>query len=520
MNVFPSYSISIELVITDAMSTIDRSKERKRRELAEKLEKLQLEREELDYKIIQTQAEYGSLYDKMAPILNLPIEITCRMFELAHDASFVEGVPKNPLIEVTISHVCRQWRSVALSFQSLWSNFRYNVSKSWPKRIPIDRLVAYLKRSGSHLLDLHFTFSQSVLGDGSQALFNSMLENTISHVDRWRRFSLFSDVDVPMHDFSDRLRRLKAPNLQYFTMCPGSTHQGEAPDFNGLAPSVFLGAAPKLFYVRVDGPSFWNYPPLFSNVTVLRLEDETDAWTFGNFSLGFSLFLEILALPSLSSLSIVGEHFEEPELPHTSKITMNNLKHLRYGEDHNLIGHFLPFLVAPLLETLIIKRATLRLIPSSLPKFMPPFSNLHSLELIECMNYDGDAGFINSLVTRTPHVTHLTIVDDSEFASMLQCITQPFLENGTKSCQKVKVLTSSWLSANDHPILPYIDFVRMVGNPKLTICTDTDEWPFDHVESLDAICVLRNLPNKLKIVSWPPGVDVPAEEDFFTIIEY
>lgn len=491
------------------------SRQRKLRELAEKLEKLQLEREELDYKIIQTQAEYGALYNKTAPVLNLPIEIMCRVFEVAHDASFIEGIPRNPLIEVTISHVCREWRAVALSFRSLWSNFRYNASQL-PKRIPIDRLVAYLERSGSHPLDLHFSFSELAWGEASHPLFNSMLGKTISHVDRWRRISLFSGVDIPMHGFNDRLQWLKAPNLQYFTMCASSSDPEGGPDSERLTPSVFLRGAPKLFYVRLDGTSFRNYPPPFSNVTVLRLEDETDAWTFGS----FSMFLELLALPSLSSLSIVGSHFWEPESPQTSIITMNSLKHLRYGEDYNFVGHFLPFLVAPLLETLIIKRVTLRLIPDPLPKFTRPFTNLHSLELIECTDYD--PAFINSLVTLTPHVTHLTILDDSGPESMLQCVTRPFLENGIKSWRKVKFLTSSRLE-EDHPISPYIDFARMVGNPKLTICTDTGEWPFDeddheNYQILRSMCVLlESLPDKPKIVSWPPGVDVPAEEDFFTI---
>ena len=412
---------------------------------------------------------------------------------------------------------CRQWRAVALSLPTLWSNFRYNVSQL-SKRIPIDRLVAYLERSGSCLLDLHFTFSESDLGEGSQALFNSMLENTTSHVDRWRRFSLFSDVEVPMLDFSDRLRQLKAANLEYFTICPNSSELEPPPGFKGLAlaPSVFLGGAPKLFYVRVDGTSLQTYFPPFSNVTVLLLEDEKSAW----FLESFSFFLEILALPSLSGLSLVGQHFEEPDPPHSSQIIMNNLKHLRYGEV-NLIGDFLPFMVAPLLETLIIKGTSLTFspIPSPLPKFMRPFSNLHSLELIDCTDYD--ASFINSLVTLTPHVTHLTIVGDSRYQNMLQCISRLFLEDRTKSWQKVKVLTSS-RRLDDHPILPYIHFAQMIGNPKLTICTDTREWAYndqlqESYRSLNAICMLHNLPNRLKIVSWPPSVDVPAEQDFFTI---
>jgi len=51
------------------------SREKKLRKLAKKKKKLQLERDKLDYKIIQTQAEYGALYNETAAILNLPIEI-------------------------------------------------------------------------------------------------------------------------------------------------------------------------------------------------------------------------------------------------------------------------------------------------------------------------------------------------------------------------------------------------------------------------------------------------------------
>ena len=108
---------------------------------------------------------------------------------------------------------------------------------------------------------------------------------------------------------------------------------------------------------------------------------------------------------------------------------------------------------------------------------MRPFSNLHSLELIECMDYD--AGSIMSLVTLTPHVTHLTIVDGSGYESILQCITRSFLKNGTKSWQKVKVLMSSWLDVP--PLFPYIDFALMVGNPKLVICIETGDWSFDDI---------------------------------------
>ena len=398
------------------------ARESKLRDLADRKEKLELEREflaskleKLDYKIIQTQAEYGALYNETAPLLNLPIELLCRVFEAAHNASFAEEIPNNPLIEIIISHTCRRWRSIALSFPILWSTFRHDASEL-PERIPVDRLVAYLERSGSRLLDLHFAFAESVLGEGSLALFNSMLESTIPHVARWRRFSLFSDGDVPILAFCDRLQHLNAPNLEYFTICPNTVYMSEELEepailaFDEHSPSVFSGGAPKLFYLRLDPTCPSKYLPPFSNVTVLRLEDDSldlDVWNFGI----YSTFLEVLALPSLTSLSIVGRQFSEPDSPHSSKITMNNLKHLRYGADDNLIRHFLPFLFAPLLETLILSNTELPLPPSPSPNFMRPFSKLHSLELINCI--DTDIEFLTSFAPLTPHITNLTIVDSS-----------------------------------------------------------------------------------------------------------
>jgi len=497
------------------------SRESRLRDLVDRQEDLQLERkvvasklEKLDYKIIQTRAAYAALYNETVPILNLPIEILCRVFEAAHNVSFTEGIPNNPLIEVTISHVCKGWQSIALSFPSLWSTFHYDASEL-PERIPIDRLVAYLERSGSRLLDLHFAFARSVLGEGSLALFNSMLESTILHVARWRRFSLFSDEGVPILALCDGLQHLEAPNLEYFTMCPG-LEETESLVFNGVSPSVFLGGAPKLFYLRLDPTCPSKYLPPFSNVTVLRLEDDRrdrDVWNVGS----YSTFLEILALPSLTSLSIVGKQFSKPDLPHSSKITMNNLKHLRYGADYNLIGHFLPFLFAPFLETLILSNTTLPLPPSPLPKIMRPFSKLHSLELIDCV--DIDIGFIMSFAALTPHITNLTITEDALSSyTTFQYMVGQLNEEGTTLWPNVKVMTGILLSLND-----YISFAKMFKNPELIIYTGTsfaDYWRVvepEEYELLQSICILKKMPDGKRLVSWPPGVDVPAEDGIFTI---
>ena len=406
----------------------------------------------------------------------------------------------------------------------LWSTFRHDASEL-PERIPVDRLVAYLERSGSRLLDLHFAFAESVLGEGSLALFNSMLESTIPHVARWRRFSLFSDGDVPILAFCDRLQHLNAPNLEYFTMCPNTVYMSEELEepeilaFDEHSPSVFSGGAPKLFYLRLDPTCPSKYLPPFSNVTVLRLEDDSldlDVWNFGI----YSTFLEVLALPSLTSLSIVGRQFSEPDSPHSSKITMNNLKHLRYGADDHLIRHFLPFLFAPLLETLILSNTELPLPPSPSPNFMRPFSKLHSLELINCI--DTDIEFLTSFAPLTPHITNLTIVDSSPSDSIFQYMVEQLNEEGTTLWPNAKVLTGILL--HEDSLNHYISFAKMFKNPELIICTGAsfaNDWRSMEPESyelLQSICILEQMPAGKRLVSWPPGVDVPVEDsDFFTI---
>jgi len=260
---------------------------------------------------------------------------------------------------------------------------------------------------------------------------------------------------------------------------------------------VFLGGARKLFYLRLDPTCPSKYLPPFSDVTVLRLEDvalKLDVSKFGS----YSTFLEILALPSLTSLSIVGRHFSEPESPHSSKITMNNLKHLRYGADDDVIGHFLPFLFALLLETLMLSNTELPLPPSPLPTFMRPFSKLHSLELIDCV--DPHIGFFTSFAALTPHITNLRIVDSSSSDSIFQYMVERINEEGTTLWPNVKVLTG--ILSHEDSLNHYISFAKMFKNPELIICTSASfasEWRSMDPESyelLQSICILECLPGR------------------------
>ena len=153
--------------------------------------------QKLDHTIIKAQAEYGAVYNETAPVFNLPVEILCQIFKAAQDASRIH----NPFVEVIISHVCRGWRSVALSFPPLWSTLRHDSICDQADCQLGNRLDVYLERSSSHLLDLDFHFGYSTR---SRVSFKSILESTLPHVARWRQSFLISYDYDSMLDFPDR----------------------------------------------------------------------------------------------------------------------------------------------------------------------------------------------------------------------------------------------------------------------------------------------------------------------------
>ena len=139
----------------------------------------------LDHTIIKAQADYRALYNETAHVSNLPIEILCQIFEAAQDASRIHRGFEHPFVEVIISHVCRAWRSVALSFPPLWSTFRqYCICDQAYYQLG-NRLDVYMERSSSQLLDFYFHLRYSTR---SRGLFKFILESTLPHVARWRCF--------------------------------------------------------------------------------------------------------------------------------------------------------------------------------------------------------------------------------------------------------------------------------------------------------------------------------------------
>jgi len=310
-------------------------------------------------------------------------------------------------------------------------------------------------------------------------------------------FFLISEDYDSILGLPDRPYRLEAPNLEYLSLGPAT-----------LYPETFLRDTPKLCYLRMETLCPSQCFSLLSNITVLRIEPHS--YSDHSRPGSWNDFLEVLALPSLSSLSIVGQHFSKPESQHSSNIIMKNPKHLRYGGENILYVHFFPFLSAPLLESLVLRDVNS---PSLDLVDKEPFYMLHSLTVIHCPY------LFPNLAAITPSVTHLTIPGSNPPKFIIE-----FDKDVNNFWGKLKVLTGRIYEGHWRSSF-FLEFARMMANPDLIIRTWAfiiKEWAQDRskIEQLQALCVLEDIPLGSQEIPWPPGADVPVETDYFTVYYY
>lgn len=331
----------------------------KKRKLEDERQALARKLDDLDAEITQTQAEYGKLCNRSTPILTLPVEVTCLIFrETFSTVAPVETKDPNyqtfKLTEVDITHVCRQWRSVAISLPILWTTFYYFANTS--SAATLDRFEVYLERSKTRLLELWFEFRGT--HSHKEALHRAALEKAIVHVDRWRLFTVFSSSETEAKSsFNSEvlalLKPLHAPNLEHFALYPDLPYETMLHNSNiiqqNLQPGIFTEGAHKLRSVWMDTSTPVLYLPPLSNVTTLRIE-------FGAESVDVIIsmlsFRALLAIPTLENVSLHEAVCIHPTTYYTEPIYMNRLKHLRFGNE--LLCNMLPDIWAPLLETLVI----------------------------------------------------------------------------------------------------------------------------------------------------------------------
>jgi hypothetical protein len=316
--------------------------------------------EVVERNIIKAQAGYGAIYNKDAPVLTLPVEITCLIFREAY--SVIEVNREDDQIrmyhtEIPISHVCRQWRSTAIGLPILWSSFYYHGSSA--NYATFSRFQTYLERSKLHTLELWLDFRQ-VIRD--HEFHVSILNMALTAVHRWRLISILFDGGSlqPTSRISTlvhlELKELHAPRLEHLALYPNLSFEAEEDlaSINSIGPHIFTEGAPTLksVWLNTSAPSFY-LPPL-SGVTTLRFEH-------GKYpaELAFSLdtLRAILTLPNLENLSMFETLCDDEMVTEgIPLIPMERLRHLRVRDNATML-FLLKILRPPLLESIILQNA-------------------------------------------------------------------------------------------------------------------------------------------------------------------
>ncbi|TEB39325.1 hypothetical protein FA13DRAFT_1770255 [Coprinellus micaceus] len=438
------------------------------KELDERRSALTRQLEEISQSLTALWTEYGVLHNSSIYVNRLPTEILRHIFSfcltvprLAGDGYYVYE-EERPSTEVVLSHVCHHWRDIAVNDPLLWRSFRYKTPR-W-KRNPITRFSTYLERSAPTSMDLFIHFNLSSHED------MTLLDTAALQVHRWRRVTIISeDNKFNWAQFQSALRDKEAAELEYFSFRPSMfvsahTNSGHVLPVPCLKPKIFTLGAPKLARVHLDSTVPYFFLPPLSNVSTFSL----DAKYIGPSSVTWNAFLDIVALPNLQSLSIGGEVLLAPTEERLNQpVEAKALKHLRWSGDRDSLHHFLSYLSAPNLETLVLCRMHLPPRPNH-PNASLCLPSLHTLHIIECANLS--ANYVQFLASGCPNIKHLsTSYYRPESGHLLSYLNQES-EAGRIHWPELQTMTC-YVDGTDTVGL-YLDFVRArkrVNGDRLTL---------------------------------------------------
>lgn len=321
------------------------------------------------------------------PIRRLPVELLSHIFIL--------GSQDSAYLPVIVSHVCQQWRRIALQTPALWRRITLSPKeRMWKERI---------KRSKTCTLDVQLLPSPSKLpkslGRSSRKVDKPVIDldpysiqwhmhMVIPYIARWRSFEVAFPSYAPCL-WKAALSRIcarrgaQAPQLQDLHL---TYRQNDDPE----AFTLFSGSAPKLRSVTLNGIRLNWLPSLFANLAALD-------YTHHGFTVGYQAVQDVVDILSVSSalveLSLAFPRKANPCLPARSKpvhtrVLLDRLQHLTFRVE----GSDIPYELA-MLSTLLLTPSltTLSMVDalhsytsfSSLKQFFYGYALPRSLEHVE-----------------------------------------------------------------------------------------------------------------------------------------
>ena len=426
-------------------------------------------------------------------IFGVPTEVLCAIFTYSTESTFsfpfLNPGRKNLPGELTVSHVCKFWRTIALGLPQLWSDIQYFPKKSTHSN-RCKRIYAYLKRSGAHTLDISLDFKNY-----GGHWFNdqrSLLQALVREASRWRRFTILIEHDSARYiNFHTYLKDIHAPNLESFVFCPGTwgLQQHEIVASTLFDPRILRGGAPVLKSIRIGSDLHFSYlPPLNQGLTTLRIDNQP--YRIGFSTITLEVLIQLLQIHSLTDLSISGVDIPEVlgrEIAQVEAVAMNNVKNFRCSSPN--ITRLFQYINTPHLGTLVLKDVKFPLLsPQST-------SELTALFLIDCDIPWGTHG--KEILHITKQVTHLAVSEkaDGVFYHISTAPQYFHFEENRWPCLE-------YLAFNIKPEKQpdfYYQFALLRHPFPLTLCVHQRLLDLWEIQLAESFCSLRNL---CKLETW------------------
>ena len=324
----------------------------------------------------------------------LPPEILAAIFVCARPT---RRLRRKIAFEVTLSHVCMQWRGIALTTPALWTTIDISstISLSW---VPV-----YLQRSGDGIpLDIRvdiYTEDRFVRRRASKntAIVQAITDLISLHIGRCRSLLVFTFHEETACLILTRLRNVAAPLLERLRINAGRVSQPLA-DPTAATDYTLSGGAPRLRFLETETMKCF---PL-ANLATLHLHSLQHAEP-----MEYEQLTQIFAaLPLLSNLSIRGSMHSSQWPVHLIAPTfhMSSLRSLMIAEDWLIVAQFLVSVSAPLLQSLWLDCSFYSPIFFEAPQMLTgskfPVLKCLTLESYNMYSIDSFAGIF-------PTITHL-----------------------------------------------------------------------------------------------------------------
>ncbi|KAN0132200.1 hypothetical protein V8E53_009966 [Lactarius tabidus] len=173
----------------------------------------------------------------LSPISSLPPEIFAAIFSFLYLPGIpsLGGGPDCNLARLHVSHVCHQWREIALNQPQLWSHINFNT-------LSLAGATETLVRAKSVPLYME----KRVSGEHDDGGFGPLLKEVRVRLPHIRHLDIGAEASYIYGGLVDELE-LPAPTLEYFSLfCQGNWKKRIETDQLFVSDTLFGGSTPRL----------------------------------------------------------------------------------------------------------------------------------------------------------------------------------------------------------------------------------------------------------------------------------